>query len=321
MADTALPAFLDPVTESLFQTWYAQKAKAQHLNPNPDDKAHYYDYRAAYLANAKPNLEGHWSSEYKLPGHPREYLDTGLGRRLNTRTGIVEDYLTMNDFMQQSYRFGESPTSSWTASGDTTKELFRTLMPTSYNVRNSGLQQVLGLLGGLGVQSAMLGNSLPQIQQQYRGGYDQLFGGLAGRGMSNSGLASQGLGALRGSYSQMLQDALMKAQQGQDQFKQSLIEQLGNLVNTDIGAAQNTMIERGYGQQGMQNRLAKQKEVAMQQGMLGNLFGTMLGNVGSGISGMMRQGNTLFSPSQTGITDGSASQVSGSNNLWTNPFE
>ncbi|KKL18043.1 hypothetical protein LCGC14_2479460, partial [marine sediment metagenome] len=65
-----------------FQNWYQQKAGEQGLNPNPDDPLHFYDYRAAFKAGAKPDKSGHWPSKFKLKGHPREIVDG-----INTRTG------------------------------------------------------------------------------------------------------------------------------------------------------------------------------------------------------------------------------------------
>jgi len=71
-----------PSTERNFQKWYAKQAKKTGLNPNPDDKRHHYDYRAAYKARVEPDASGHWPSKYKHSTHPR--LIVG-GR--NTKTG------------------------------------------------------------------------------------------------------------------------------------------------------------------------------------------------------------------------------------------
>jgi len=68
--------------EVAFQQWYKKYALKLGLNLNPDDPKHYYDYRAAFAAGAKPDKSGHWPSEYKLPGHPRLIL-----KGIDTRTG------------------------------------------------------------------------------------------------------------------------------------------------------------------------------------------------------------------------------------------
>lgn len=56
--------------DSAFRQWYGEKAKQYDLNPNPDDPAQFYDYRAAFAANASPDASGHWPSQFKKPGHP-----------------------------------------------------------------------------------------------------------------------------------------------------------------------------------------------------------------------------------------------------------
>lgn len=61
--------------EPEFQKAYAAYAKKTKLAPNPDDKEHYYDYRAAWRAGElNPNKENHLSSKYKREGHPRLYM-------------------------------------------------------------------------------------------------------------------------------------------------------------------------------------------------------------------------------------------------------
>ena len=57
-----------------FQYWYNQWASTLGLDLNPDDPKHYYDWRAAYLADASPDESGHWPSKFKLKGHPRYHL-------------------------------------------------------------------------------------------------------------------------------------------------------------------------------------------------------------------------------------------------------
>ena len=69
-------------SEADFQKWYAGHAKKLGLAPNPDDPQHFYDYRAAYRAGAKPDASGHWPSAYKRVGHPRLVIGG-----VDTRTG------------------------------------------------------------------------------------------------------------------------------------------------------------------------------------------------------------------------------------------
>src|SRR5574337_1677661 len=70
--------------EAEFQNWYRETANRIGLNPNPDDPAHYYDYRGAFLSGAEPTAESgfHWPSQFKREGHPRLILEG-----VNTKTG------------------------------------------------------------------------------------------------------------------------------------------------------------------------------------------------------------------------------------------
>lgn len=70
------------IDEVAFQAWYKRYAQLLKLDPNPDDPKHFYDYRKAFLAGAKPSEEGHWPSTFKLRGHPNLIVDG-----LDTRTG------------------------------------------------------------------------------------------------------------------------------------------------------------------------------------------------------------------------------------------
>jgi len=72
----------DKFNEKKFQEWYASHAKALKLNPNPDDPRHFYNWRAAYTAGAKPDKSGHWPSTFKIEGHPRMIVGG-----INTKTG------------------------------------------------------------------------------------------------------------------------------------------------------------------------------------------------------------------------------------------
>lgn len=79
---------LPPQQEATFQDWYTDHAKSSGLSPSPDDPEHQYDYRAAYLAGAKPEPADdgyyHWPSQFKKQGHPNRFVDgedTLTGRR------------------------------------------------------------------------------------------------------------------------------------------------------------------------------------------------------------------------------------------------
>jgi len=72
--------------EMKFQIFYDDVSRKNNLNPDPDAKEHYYDYRGAWKAGAKPDSTGHWPSKYKLEGHPRMIIDG-----VNTKTGKKVD--------------------------------------------------------------------------------------------------------------------------------------------------------------------------------------------------------------------------------------
>ncbi len=74
MARYDMPSALGPSLggapdEGHFRAWYADMAKLFDLNPDPDDPAQFYDYRAAFRAGAAPDASGHWPSDFKRAGH------------------------------------------------------------------------------------------------------------------------------------------------------------------------------------------------------------------------------------------------------------
>lgn len=74
---------LDTPEEARFKNDYATYAKNTGMSANPDDVEHYYDYRGAWksgvdLTKVKP--EDHLSSQFKLEGHPRTYVDPKTGK-------------------------------------------------------------------------------------------------------------------------------------------------------------------------------------------------------------------------------------------------
>lgn len=88
--------------EGDFQEWYSGYAKRNKLDPNPDDPRHFYDYRAAFRAGAKPSrVDGdrreHLPSKYKLPGHPNQFVDgvdTITGRKANFEDQVKQRLTT-----------------------------------------------------------------------------------------------------------------------------------------------------------------------------------------------------------------------------------
>ena len=67
---------LSPKEEAEFQQAFAALAQQLGLAPDPDDPLHFYDYRGAWKAGAMtPDAELHFSSKYKLPGHPNRFVD------------------------------------------------------------------------------------------------------------------------------------------------------------------------------------------------------------------------------------------------------
>ena len=77
-----LEPYEDSTKEAKFQTEYRTLAVRSGIDPNPDNPMHKYDYRRAWEAGAMNTKDGHFPSEFKLPGHPRIIVD---GR--DTRTG------------------------------------------------------------------------------------------------------------------------------------------------------------------------------------------------------------------------------------------
>lgn len=85
------PTTLSPEKEKDFQSWYHNWAVKAGIDQNPDNPEHHYDYRAAYLAGAKPTVNSedgklHWPSEFKDATHPRRFLPLGPnGEMVDTR--------------------------------------------------------------------------------------------------------------------------------------------------------------------------------------------------------------------------------------------
>lgn len=62
--------------EKAFRDWYDRYSRSQNLDPNPDAKEHYYDYRTYWKnrteqqKNDEWKLGNHLPDTYKMPGHP-----------------------------------------------------------------------------------------------------------------------------------------------------------------------------------------------------------------------------------------------------------
>ena len=68
-----------PSNEKGFKEWYAEEAKKNNLDPNPDHPLHYYDYRAAYKAGKSSGPKKHYPSKYKHDLHPNRYIKENGG--------------------------------------------------------------------------------------------------------------------------------------------------------------------------------------------------------------------------------------------------
>lgn len=85
------------VDEKAFQRWYAGIAKKTGLNPDPDDPRHFYDYRAAFQAGAKPDSTGHWPSQFKRVGHPNLIVD---GQDTRTGASVMDPEISLPDWIK-----------------------------------------------------------------------------------------------------------------------------------------------------------------------------------------------------------------------------
>jgi GNAT superfamily N-acetyltransferase len=70
---------LSPQEENRFQGWYKQQARTAGIDPNPDNPLHKYDYRGAWKAGYKPEINSedglyHWPSRFKDPDHPNRFV-------------------------------------------------------------------------------------------------------------------------------------------------------------------------------------------------------------------------------------------------------
>jgi hypothetical protein len=84
-----MPNF-DPKEEAKFQGDFANLVETIGINPNPDNPLHFYDYRKAWKAGKMtPGPGGHFSSEFKLPGHPNRFVD-GVDTITGEKAGMFD---------------------------------------------------------------------------------------------------------------------------------------------------------------------------------------------------------------------------------------
>lgn len=115
--------------EGAFQDWYKSQAAKTGINPNPDDPKHFYDYRAAFKADAAPDASGHWPSKFKQEGHPNMVIDG-----IDTRTGEPVDPMIVRNV--QGVDVGtRALVKNWAATPEVAK---RTLEEMGYDVKPWG---------------------------------------------------------------------------------------------------------------------------------------------------------------------------------------
>lgn len=100
------PTTLSPNDEQAYLDWLQ---KNNIKDPNAViPGAGTYDYRGAYMAGVKPPSQkgGHWTSEFKMPGHPNQFVsasDKGWSNPptqygdalLDTKTGLPANLLQL----------------------------------------------------------------------------------------------------------------------------------------------------------------------------------------------------------------------------------
>jgi len=83
---------LEPDDETVFREWYANWAASMGMSPDPDDPAHQYDYRGAWLQMGKPVVadvsgDTHLPSKFKDWSHPRRMVED-QGRIIDTKLNL-----------------------------------------------------------------------------------------------------------------------------------------------------------------------------------------------------------------------------------------
>lgn len=103
---------LGPLQEMMFKQWndyYSGMSGRQGIDPNPDNPAHLYDYRAQFKAGVPflpdPGDDNflHGDSRFKMPGHGRSIVEQGDGY-LNTKTGQVGDFTAVTSPLKKAMR-------------------------------------------------------------------------------------------------------------------------------------------------------------------------------------------------------------------------
>lgn len=62
------------MAKKTFERWYADLAKKQDLDSNPNHPLHFYDYRGAWKAGHNPDEDGHLPSKFKHDWHPNRFI-------------------------------------------------------------------------------------------------------------------------------------------------------------------------------------------------------------------------------------------------------
>lgn len=84
-----IKSFFTGDEEKAFRDWYDRYARSQNLDPNPDAKEHYYDYRTYWKnrteqqKNDEWKLGNHLPDTYKKPGHPTFSTESIYSTRKN----------------------------------------------------------------------------------------------------------------------------------------------------------------------------------------------------------------------------------------------
>lgn len=135
--------------EEDFQDWYQKWSKITGIDSNPDDPRHKYDYRAAFLANAIPEISPeddkyHWDSRFKEDDHPNRFvggIDTKTGKPVGV-TPLGSQVLTKpKDLLDEIFK-GAS------AIGDVVMGIAEEAFPRNPETQDKFSNQIWEGLGG-----------------------------------------------------------------------------------------------------------------------------------------------------------------------------
>ena len=142
---------LSPQDEGRFQSWYAEWSEKADLAPNPDDPQHYYDYRGAWKSGETPKMDPedgryHFSSQFKLKGHPRMVLDgvnTKTGQPVRPKLGVSSVRQARPALAKASVTTVVKELSNQELSGSAIAALFRSATRTDKGGRVSGAKEMM----------------------------------------------------------------------------------------------------------------------------------------------------------------------------------